>query len=181
MPLEVLVCDDGSPAAVADEVRAWCASQPAVEFIGLTPNRGTPAPARNAGLRRAHGEWIAFLDDDDRWLPGKLATQWGPRAKREVGRHRGRRVRTDRTAFYTDAMRPPYEPTHADVLAANPVILSTALARRSVLLAAGGFPEQRHLAGIEDYGLGWRRPTGEPGSSCSGTRSFSTRTPRPSG
>jgi glycosyltransferase involved in cell wall biosynthesis len=35
----------------------------------------TGAGARNAGADRATGEWIAFLDDDDEWLPNKLETQ----------------------------------------------------------------------------------------------------------
>jgi glycosyltransferase involved in cell wall biosynthesis len=33
------------------------------------------ANARNEGVSNAHGEWIAFLDDDDEWLPGKIESQ----------------------------------------------------------------------------------------------------------
>jgi len=39
------------------------------------PERGGAPNARNVGVREARAQWTAFLDDDDEWLPGKLATQ----------------------------------------------------------------------------------------------------------
>src|SRR5271169_1867385 len=42
----------------------------------------TAAGARNAGMDHAKGEWIAFLDDDDEWLPEKLAKQMAYAADR---------------------------------------------------------------------------------------------------
>jgi glycosyltransferase involved in cell wall biosynthesis len=152
-PLEVLVCDDGSPPTAANELRAWCASLPDVEFVGLAPNRGTPAPARNAGIRRARGEWIAFLDDDDLWLPGKLAAQWTHAISGRWDVISGDGIRHGGRRFFSEQTRPSPEPTYADLQSVNPVLLSTALARRGMLLAAGGFPERRRYGGIEDYVL----------------------------
>jgi glycosyltransferase involved in cell wall biosynthesis len=39
------------------------------------PQPSGGASARNAGVEEARGEWIAFLDDDDEWLPGKIESQ----------------------------------------------------------------------------------------------------------
>jgi glycosyltransferase involved in cell wall biosynthesis len=150
LPLEVLVCDDASPRDAVDELRAWCEPQPGVEFLGLGENRG-PAAARNAGIERARGEWIAFLDDDDRWLPETLAAQWVQAESGSWDVIAGNGVRPDGSPFYSEP--PPRQPTFADIHAANPVILSTALARRSTVLAAGGFREGRKYLGIEDYAL----------------------------
>ena len=68
--LEVIVIDDGSTDATADQF----ANPPdRVRYI-RKPNGGASS-ARNVGLRRARGEWIALLDSDDEWEPNKLATQ----------------------------------------------------------------------------------------------------------
>ncbi len=69
--LEIIVIDDGSN----DETEAMIAQHyPAVRYLQQT-NRGVSA-ARNYGIQQAQGEWIALLDADDEWLPGKLETQW---------------------------------------------------------------------------------------------------------
>ena len=71
-PLEILVIDDGSaPAtapAVIDSIRATHDLDVAYTW---QENQG-PSAARNVGIANARGEFIAFLDADDRWLPDHL-------------------------------------------------------------------------------------------------------------
>ena len=68
---EILVVDDGSVDETADVVREY--SREPLRYV-YQPNGGS-ASARNRGLRMSSGDYIAFIDDDDRWLPEKLELQ----------------------------------------------------------------------------------------------------------
>lgn len=70
-PLEIIIVNDGSRESsrrYLDRYRSECT------VVDLDQNVGAPA-ARNEGIRRASGTFIAFLDDDDIWLPHKLEVQ----------------------------------------------------------------------------------------------------------
>ncbi|HEU0098283.1 MAG TPA: glycosyltransferase family 2 protein [Allosphingosinicella sp.] len=69
--LEVVVVDDGSTDATPETVRRLEAD-PRVRGFRLPVNAG-PSAARNKALDEARGEWIAFLDADDWFAPGRLA------------------------------------------------------------------------------------------------------------
>ncbi|MBE9192478.1 glycosyltransferase family 2 protein [Gloeocapsopsis crepidinum LEGE 06123] len=65
---ELLLVDDGSPDASVEVCQNIC--DPRIKIL-RQHNQG-PAAARNLGIRHAQGEYIAFIDGDDLWLPQKL-------------------------------------------------------------------------------------------------------------
>lgn len=68
---EVVIVDDGSTDGLADAVASRQTSFP-LRLITLEQNRGAGA-ARNVGIDNARGRYVALLDSDDAWRPGKLA------------------------------------------------------------------------------------------------------------
>lgn len=74
LPCEVITVDDGSTDESADIIRQLAATSAIPIRYCYQANRG-PGAARNTGVGLASGRLIAFLDQDDLWLPEKLARQ----------------------------------------------------------------------------------------------------------
>lgn len=74
--IEVLIVDDASAEPARSEIERIATRDPRVELLRLNENYGAGV-ARRQGQIRARGEYIAFLDADDIWLPEKLAVQIG--------------------------------------------------------------------------------------------------------
>ena len=70
--LEVIVVIDGQDPETVRALEAI--ASPQLKVLAL-PQQGGGARARNEGVNAAAGEWVAFLDDDDEWLPEKLERQ----------------------------------------------------------------------------------------------------------
>lgn len=72
-PHEILIVDDCSEDGTLERVRQF--EDDRIEVIALEENVG-PGAARNVGLERASGEFVAFLDADDTWREDKLSQQF---------------------------------------------------------------------------------------------------------
>lgn len=72
VPLEVVVVDDGSTDGTAEWLEGL--DDHRVRLVRRPRPQG-PSTARNAGIAASAGDWIAFVDDDDLWLPRKLSQQ----------------------------------------------------------------------------------------------------------
>jgi glycosyltransferase involved in cell wall biosynthesis len=145
-PREIIVIDDGSSDDSAATISAAVADSVPPVRLFRTPNGGA-ARARTAGIARAASAYVAFLDSDDAWLPGKLARQLAVLERRpEVGMVGTRTTMAATVADRRlDALAPELDISVRAQLFKNFFQTSTVVIRRSVQEQAGGFPTgQRH-------------------------------------
>jgi glycosyltransferase involved in cell wall biosynthesis len=151
--LEVIVVDDGSTDETAEVLRAFDDRI----VLRSQPNGGV-ARARNEGARVATGEWLAFLDADDLWLPDKLerqlgladpGTSWIYSDRFNFGSREGvPEVQSEITAMYEGDV------FTALLVEGNFISSSTVIVRKEIFDRAGGYCE--NLRGTEDWDL-WIR------------------------
>jgi hypothetical protein len=152
---ELLIADDGS----GPDARAYLEAldDPRVKVLWLS-HSGKPAVARNAALREAKGEYVAFLDSDDLWMPAKLEMQMAS-LRRHAGRRWGytRFVLVDESGNPTDWQRTRSWPVPDgwifDKLVRSETVIAvpSVVVSRGLLEQVGGFDED--LVMCEDYDL----------------------------
>jgi len=129
-PHEVVVIDDGSTDSTPEIVRSFGDKV----IYKVQQNQG-PSAARNVGSEVSTGEWIAYLDADDYWLPTKLEQQIAVvQRDPSVGF-----IYTGRTQVYEDGRSviiPAKDPrwTKRRLRFRNPMFPTTVLMRRSLAL-----------------------------------------------
>jgi glycosyltransferase involved in cell wall biosynthesis len=157
--VELIVIDDGSNDG-SREVLEGLVAVHSGRIRLLLQNRVGPYPARNHGLRYANGEFIAFLDADDTWLPDFLESLYKTLDGGEADLAYCGWQNFGDGAPGTEAYIPPaYEEGDpvTEFLSTCPWPIHAALVRRTVIDAVGGFSEQRFSS--MDYDL-WLRILG---------------------
>jgi glycosyltransferase involved in cell wall biosynthesis len=156
--LEIITVDDDSPDGSAEVIKSF---GDRIKYIHQE-NRG-PAAARNTGIRAAKGEYIAFIDADDQWMPEKTHLQiaFFSRCPKSTAL-----VHTDNHDLLNDALTenpsknlPEYmeQPESFDRLfQRNFIATSSVMCRTSALSEIGLFDESPGLFAVEDYDL-WLR------------------------
>ncbi len=74
--IEVIIINDGSIDSCSEVVSKYICQNNHFNIILINQENGGVSNARNTGLKLANGEYIAFLDSDDEWLPEKLEKQF---------------------------------------------------------------------------------------------------------
>ena len=162
--IELIVVDDGSKDGTPEAAEKFDS-----RVKVLRQNNSGPAAARNRGIAAASGDFIAFLDADDIWLPGKLALQVQYlQAHPDVGVVFGGFLRwyPQTGGSFTSAPKPEnldsplkLSPKHSGwiyttLLLDNVIHIITAMVRRSVIETVGSFDESLRTG--EDYDF-WLR------------------------
>ena len=151
-PDEVLIVDDVS----APDVRRAIEDLSDVAKIHHNDRNLGPSGSRNAGLAEAAGQWVAFLDDDDLYLPERLEKQLGYLRKNPDCEYLGSGawgVSSGGTKEYWGERQTGPKDLR-EVLTRTAAIPSTVLARKDVLIRSGGFPPK--IRWLEDFELGIR-------------------------
>jgi glycosyltransferase involved in cell wall biosynthesis len=155
---EVVIVDDFSTDDSYERALAWSENDERIKVARTSSNSGSPAEPRNLGLIRSRGAFVAFLDQDDRWLPTKLERQ---RAKFQSGDfalvYSACRVECPEDPGvdgrpYHDvwAQEPPREGfVSAEIVRADFVPMLTAVVRRDWADRVGRFAVG--MAGLDDW------------------------------
>ena len=72
---EMFIVDDGSTDSSASIIKSFSNQDHRIRYLKTEKKSGSPAVPRNIGIDAAKGQYLAFLDCDDLWLPTKLERQ----------------------------------------------------------------------------------------------------------
>lgn len=149
--IEIIVVDDGSTDDTSIIVKSLQQKDSRIKYLKVK-HSGLPALARNAGLRIAKGDWIALLDSDDLWMPGKLNNQLELARKYELDFVSSNAIVSKNGKCYFQDKDSQYLQLEK-LLKENIVLTSSVLVKSKIIKELGGFCEDQHIRALEDYEL----------------------------
>jgi len=168
---EVIVVDDASPnvGEYASIIETAERRFEKFQFVEMDSNGGAPR-ARNEGIKRAAGDWVALVDDDDEWLPAKLELQsvMAETADDNVGLiYTWTRVVGANGNVISESTPEIEGMTIKEIFSTNFILSPSVMVRRQALEEASGYDEQ--LSSCQDWDM-WARIL-EAGWACKVVRS----------
>lgn len=149
---EVIIVSNGSTDNTKDIVDQF--QDERLKYI-FQKGSGSPASPRNTGIKSSKGDYIAFCDDDDLWLPEKLEKQIAFLKKNaNYGICYTRMRRFNEELEWINPDDETIESTNSQrLLYRNTVPLSSIIIRKSVFKNGEYFDEDKKIFGSEDYEL----------------------------
>ena len=149
---EIIIMDDGSDDGTKEMVNLFKDSRISYNWQS---NSGIPAKVRNNGIKIAKGEWIAFLDSDDWWLPDKLKDcMHYNNDDVDLIYHDLKIANNNQKIFNKKKIksRQLKKPMLNDLLVnGNAISKSSVVVRRKLLIKIGYIDEREELLAAEDY------------------------------
>jgi glycosyltransferase involved in cell wall biosynthesis len=153
---ELIIVDDGSTDSTSEIIKMYVDVDNRIQY--WYQDNGKQGKARNLGISKSRGYYLAFLDADDLWLPEKLSTQII-----EIEKYNVDLVFSDSYVFndceadnFSQKMNVSpklfYDQTSVKLfLESNRIPILTVLVKKEKIISTGGFSEQ--VQNVEDYHL----------------------------
>lgn len=153
--VEILLINDGSKDNSEQLINTLVENHSSIK--GFHKQNGGVAAARNYGIERASGEFVAFCDQDDFWLPTKLSKQVPLFENPKVGvvycgsiadyPHLNKQEKTNFESKYSGDV-------FEELIKANMFTCCAVVSRKNLLLKEEAFDDDRELMGVDDW-LAW--------------------------
>lgn len=150
--IEIIVVSDGSTDGT-DELMDKYKSDSRINYISYYPEKGGNY-ARNTGVKEAKGEYVAFLDDDDQWLPNKIEKQLEVmKSDEKIGLvYTGLNViYADDDITYQSIPSEQGDLSKSILMKSSIGSTSTILVKKDIIVSVGLFDEE--LPAVQDYDL----------------------------
>jgi len=155
---ELIIIDDGSKDSTSKVVSEWQVKDSRIQYY--YQENGKQGKARNLGILKSKGIYLAFLDADDLWMPEKLEIQIITIQEKNVDL-----VFSNSYIFSDDEVNNISKATNISAsvfydksslelfLQANRIPILTVLVKREKVLEVNGFSEDLEIQNVEDYHL----------------------------